>query len=224
MVKTNRLTGLQPADRFINHFRVRLKRMDRSEKKELAKTRIGKAAARVFNEKGFLETTIVDIASAAKISKGGVFHYFPTKSGILYHVLNEYMDLVLEGLEENLKEIERGSSRVQFIISHHIDLYDRNTAEAKLLLHEAHNLPGKQFKPIAEKEKKYFQIVASVLSDYVNGFDSKEELTGVTFTLFGMLNWIYSWYSPRGSLNPKELSEIIYNIFTKGVVSYRRTR
>jgi len=222
MVKTNRLTGLQPADRFINHFRVRLKRMDRSEKKELAKTRIGKAAARVFNEKGFLETTIVDIASAAKISKGGVFHYFPTKSEILYHVLNEYMDLVLEGLEENLKDIERGSSRVQFIISHHIDLYDKNTAEAKLLLHEAHNLPVKQFKVIAEKEKKYFKIVVEVLSDFLNGFTSKKKLTGITFTLFGMLNWIYSWYSPKGSLTPKELSEIIYNIFTKGVGSYKR--
>ena len=185
---------------------------------------IQKAAAKVFNEKGFLETTITDIASAARISKGGIFHYFPTKSEILYHILSEYMDLVLEELDRDLKNFEVGSSRIQFIISNHIDLYDRNTAEAKLLLHEAHNLSSKQFKIIAEKEKKYFQIVVNILSDFLNGFTSKEKLTGITFTLFGMLNWIYSWYSPRGALTPKELSEIIYNIFTKGVVSYQRSR
>ena len=186
--------------------------------------RIGKTAAKVFNEKGFLETTIADIASTARISKGGIFHYFPTKSEILYHILSEYMDVVLEGLDKDLKNIEVGSSRIQFIIFHHIDLYDKNTAEAKLLLHEAHNLPLKKFKIIAEKEKKYFQIVVNILSEFLNSSTSKEKLTGITFTLFGMLNWVYSWYSPRGPLTPKELSEIIYNIFTKGVVSYQRLR
>jgi AcrR family transcriptional regulator len=90
--------------------------------------RIAKTAAKVFNEKGFLETTIADIASAARISKGGIFHYFPTKSEILYHILSEYMDVVLEGLDEDLKNFEMGSSRIQFIISRHIDLYDKNTA------------------------------------------------------------------------------------------------
>jgi len=198
--------------------------MNRFNKRERAKTKIGKAASKVFNDKGFLETTIADIASAAKISKGGIFHYFPTKTEILYHILSEYMDVVLEGLDKDLENIETGSSRIQFIISRHIDLYDKNTAEAKLLLHEAHNLPLKKFKIIAEKEKKYFQTVANVLSDFLNGFSSKQKLTGITFALFGMLNWIYSWYRPRGPLTPKELSEIIYNIFTKGVGSYRRSR
>ena len=198
--------------------------MNRFNKRERAKTKIGKAASKVFNDKGFLETTIADIASAAKISKGGIFHYFPTKTEILYHILSEYMDVVLEGLDKDLENIETGSSRIQFIISRHIDLYDKNTAEAKLLLHEAHNLPLKKFKIIAEKEKKYFQTVANALSDFLNGFSSKQKLTGITFALFGMLNWIYSWYRPRGPLTPKELSEIIYNIFTKGVGSYRRSR
>jgi len=198
--------------------------MNRFDKREHAKMRIVKTAAKVFNEKGFLETTIADIASAARISKGGIFHYFPTKSEILYHILSEYMDVVLEGLDEDLKNIEMGSSRIQFIISRHIDLYDKNTAEAKLLLHEAHNLPLKKFKIIAEKEKKYFQLVVNILSDFLNGFTSKKKLTGITFTLFGMLNWIYSWYSPRGPLATEELSEIIYNIFTKGVVSYQKLR
>jgi AcrR family transcriptional regulator len=198
--------------------------MNRFDKREHAKTRIGKTAAKVFNEKGFLEATIADIASAARISKGGIFHYFPTKSEILYHILSEYMDIVLGGLGKDLENIEAGSSRIQFIISRHIDLYDKNTAEAKLLLHEAHNLPLKKFKVIAEKEKKYFQIVANILSDFLSHSTSKEKLTGITFTLFGMLNWIYSWYSPKGPLTPKELSEIIYNIFTKGVVSYQSLR
>ena len=121
---------------------------------------IGRAAAKLFNEKGYLETSIADIASAVTMSKGGIFHYFPTKNEILYFILSNYMDLVVEGLEEELKKIDNGFSRIQFIISRHIELYNKNTAEAKGLLHEAHNLPAKHFKIVAEKEKRYFQIVA----------------------------------------------------------------
>jgi AcrR family transcriptional regulator len=182
--------------------------------------RIGKAAAKLFNEKGYLETSIADIASAVGISKGGIFHYFPTKNEILYFILTNYMDLVLEGLEEGLKNSEDGFSRIQFIISRHVELYVKNTPEAKCLLHEAHGLPLKYFRGIAEKEKKYFQIVADTLLDVFGVSIPKDKLTGITFTLFGMLNWIYSWYNPKGPLTPEGLSEMIYDIFSKGAANY----
>jgi len=190
------------------------------EKEQIKMARIGKAAAKLFNEKGYLETSIADIASAIGMSKGGIFHYFPTKNEILYFILSNYMDLVLEGLEKDLEKFEGGFQKIEFIVSRHIALYSKNTSEAKALLHEAHNLPPKHFKVIAGKERKYFEITARVLSDFLGGSVPKDRLTALTFALFGMCNWIYSWYDPRGSLLPKELSEIIHNIFTRGVVSY----
>lgn len=45
----------------------------------------------------------------------------------------------------------------------------------------------------------------------------KDIVTALTFTLFGMLNWIYSWYNPKGPLKPAELSNLIFETFTKGV-------
>ena len=47
----------------------------------------------------------------------------------------------------------------------HLKLYNKNVPEAKALLIEAHNLPSKYFKAIAEKQKKYAQILIKVLSD-----------------------------------------------------------
>jgi len=125
--------------------------------------RIGKAAAKLFNGKGYLETKMDEIAKGAKMSKGGVYHYFSSKDEILYFILNNYMDLILGDLEEELKEMEGGLSKIKHIISRHIALYTRNPSEAKTLLHDAHCLPKKYFKPIAEKERKYYQIVTSAL-------------------------------------------------------------
>lgn len=103
--------------------------------------RIGRAAARLFNQKGYLETSLADISSAVGMSKGGIFHYFPTKNEILYFMLSNYMDVVLEGLEEGLKKCDDSLSKIRFIISRHLELYAKNVHEAKRLLHEANLLP-----------------------------------------------------------------------------------
>ena len=193
------------------------------EKKLKKSLRISKAAARLFNKKGYLETNMDHIAAAAKMSKGGVYHYFPSKDAILHFILSNYMDLILDGLESGLTKIEGGSSKMQFIISRHIDLYTGNLAEAKTLLHEAHCLPSKYYKKIAEKETTYYRIVTDVLSEFLGGQSKigKGKVTSLTFLLFGMCNWIYSWYDPKGSVSPKELSEMIWTVFLKGVNEYR---
>jgi AcrR family transcriptional regulator len=55
----------------------------REQQKRDRKARIFQAAMTLFEKKGFQETTIVDIAKAAKVSRGTVFNYFAYKEAIL---------------------------------------------------------------------------------------------------------------------------------------------
>lgn len=193
------------------------------EKKIKMALRIGKAAARLFNKKGYLETNMDHIAAAAKMSKGGVYHYFSSKDEILHFILSNYMDLILNDLESGLTKIDGGSSKIHFIISRHIDLYTGNLSEAKTLLHEAHCLPARYYKTIAEKQRKYYRIVAGALTEFLSerAEIGKAQVTSLTFILFGMCNWIYSWYDPKGSISPEDLSEMIWTVFLKGVGEFR---
>ena len=72
------------------------------------------------------------------------------------------------------------------------------------------------------QKKKYFQITSRVISEYLGTRVSKEELTVLTFSLFGMCNWIYHWYRPNGPVEPEELSNMICEIFFNGVNKYKR--
>jgi len=103
----------------------------------------------------------------------------------------------------------------------HLKLYNRNVPEAKALLIEAHNLPSKYFKAIAEKERKYAQILIDLLSNYFDGSVQIDKLKAISFTLFGMFNSIMYWYDPQGPVTLEELSQIVYDIFMKGVGFYR---
>ena len=181
---------------------------------------IGRVAAKLFNEKGYLETSMDDIAAAANLSKGGIYHYFFSKNEILYFISTNYMDLLLKDLEQDLKKREDSFFKIRFIISRHIDLYTKYTSEAKTTLHEAHLLSPEYFKKYAEKERRYYRIVANALSGFFINRIQKGQLRVITFTLLGMCNWIYRWYKPKRSVSPQELSEIISDIFCKGVVGY----
>jgi AcrR family transcriptional regulator len=151
------------------------------------------------------------------MTKGGIYHYFKSKNEILYLVLDHYVNLFLENLEQELKKFDDPFSKIQFIISRHIKFYNENLAEGKVLLHEVHCLPPKYFRVVAEKEKKYLNMVAGTLCDYFGRQIEKDQLKVITFCLFGMCNWIYSWYDPRGPVTPERLAKIIYGIFSVGV-------
>ena len=194
-------------------------------KKELTKmTSIAKAAAKLFNEKGYLETSMDGISSAVKLSKGGIYHYFSSKNEILYFISINFMDLLLKDLKQELEKIEDNFKKIQFIIFRHIGFYTKYISEAKTTLHEGHLLPPKYFKIIAEKELEYHQIVSDVLSDFFEGRLPKDQVKVLTFILFGTCNGIYFWYDPKKSMTPEELSEIINDILCKGLLNFEVRR
>lgn len=195
--------------------------MNKGQKK---RDKIGTAAARIFNKKGYLETNMDDIAAAAKMSKGGIYHYFSSKEEILFFILDSYMDIVLEELEPRLEALRDSTSKMKFIIERHIDLYAKHMAQAKNLLHDAHCLSHKRHQLITVKEREYYRIVLNVLSEFFEGTGKirREELKTMAFLLFGMCNWTYNWYDPKGPINPEELSKITWTVFLKGITECRK--
>ena len=186
--------------------------------------KIGNAAAKVFNKKGFLETNIDDIAAAAKLSKGGIYHYFSSKDEILFFILDCYMDIVLKDLEKELQSFQDSTSKIKFIIDRHIGLYANYMAQAKTLLHDAHCLTPKHFKSIKVKEREYYRIVMEVLLEFFEGIGDirQEELKAMAFLLFGMCNWTSHWYDPKGPINPQGLSNITWSVFLKGITERKK--
>ncbi len=59
------------------------------QQKELRKQKILSAAAEVFGEKGYSETTIDDIGKRSGISKGGIYTYFASKEAIFLEIAEQ---------------------------------------------------------------------------------------------------------------------------------------
>ncbi len=178
---------------------------------------VTEAAAELFSTRGFLETSMEEIARSANLSKGGMYHYFKSKNEILYVILSDFMDQVLGDIDGLSASTEDPEGRLSFLIRHHVETYADHMHAARVLLKEAHNLPQRQLKKIHQKERRYLDAVKGIITQLLGPEAGKEVLTPVTFSLLGMCNWIYSWYDPKGRIAPERFSEIIMTIFTKGI-------
>ncbi|MDR1932870.1 MAG: TetR/AcrR family transcriptional regulator [Spirochaetales bacterium] len=68
--------------------------MDRKEKKTTVvnRERILNTAARLIKEKGVSRISLADIAEAAKISKGTLYYYYPSKGELIFDITEQSMN------------------------------------------------------------------------------------------------------------------------------------
>jgi TetR/AcrR family transcriptional regulator, cholesterol catabolism regulator len=189
--------------------------------KNKRKSNIAKIGAKLFSRKGFAETSMDDIANAAKLSKGGIYHYFSSKTEVLYFILDNFMDLVLKQLQTEVDKYDNELERVRGLIFCHVDQYPKNLAEAKTLFHEVQNLPPKYYKGIIAKEREYNRLTHNVLSEYFGPSMKKNQVTAMTFILLGMCNSIYA-YNPENPVSPKQMSQLIFDILVDGVCGIQK--
>lgn len=62
----------------------------RAQYAEQTRTALLDAAAEAFAQHGFTATSITEIASAARVTKGAVYHHFPDKHHLFAAVLDQY--------------------------------------------------------------------------------------------------------------------------------------
>jgi AcrR family transcriptional regulator len=81
------------------------KRLNRPKAPEASREEFIQAASKLFDQKGFFQTSVDDIVRVAKRSKGGFYHHFKTKEA-LFRVLFEKM--VDDRMFRLLKKIREG--------------------------------------------------------------------------------------------------------------------
>src|SRR5689334_6689237 len=70
--------------------RIDFKPMTQEERSERSRTQILDAALKLFSHRGYGATSVRDIAEAAGLSKGNVYHHFPDKESIFRALLDQY--------------------------------------------------------------------------------------------------------------------------------------
>ena len=105
----------------------------RSQKGARTRARLLEAAKEIFEEDGFLEARISDIAERAGLSHGSFYHYFDSKEEIFREVAESVEDQLGAPLEGVILDPESHASppeRIREALRRHLDSYRR---EARII-------------------------------------------------------------------------------------------
>jgi len=174
-------------------------------------------AARVFAAKGFAGTSMRDLARASAMSLAGMYYYVRGKDDLLFQIQKSCFEQVIAGGKEAASRPSSAESRLEAFITHHVTFFATHMSEMKVLAHEAESLSGDLLREVRRLKRAYVDLLLTQLAALDGqGADGRQRRDVAAFTLFGMMNWIYTWYDPAGPVGVDELAAQITRLFLNG--------
>ena len=182
--------------------------------------RILKASAKIFAEKGFHHTSVRDIARATNMSLSGLYYYFTTKEELLYLIQERCFVTLLQCWEQAPDSQTDVRARIRAFAENHLSFFLHNMPEMKVMAHEDESLTGEFQDKILVLKRRYVKVIIDLIGDLQQKHGGKAiDLRVATFALFGMMNWIYTWYQPKRDLPLPQLVDQMLRIYFFGLLN-----
>ncbi len=193
--------------------------------------KILQAAATLIATEGYHGMSMRSLAKASGHSLANVYNYFSSKEEILFALQKEAFETLLEATGAALADIPDAVGRLYCFISHHVHYFVEHPDVMRALVHEAASLPEERRRVVRRVKEQYFEIGRRIARDLIEDggrvLEDDAELERITYSLFGMLNWIYGWYRPEVHGGPRQLARTIYEIALCGLLAdspYRQAK
>lgn len=176
-------------------------------------------AARVFAQRGYHQTSMRDLARASGISLAGVYYYVQSKEELLFLIQSRHFEAVIAGMRATLAGVDDPVERLVRFVDNHLDYFVSHMPEMKVLSHEAGALGGEYLHRVNEMKREYTRALMDILAELerVHG-PAHLNRRVAAYSLFGMMNWIYTWYDPLGDVGVESLSQSVCRLFLGGYV------
>ena len=177
------------------------------------------AAAGLFAEHGFDGSSMADLAQSCGMTKAGLYHYYASKEEVLFDILNEHLGRVAQ-IVCDVAAAGRGrppADRLEAIVTSLLAAYAHADAKHKVQLNELWRLPPEQREVIKALEREVVRVVAETLGQINPRLAAQAGLLKpVTMSLFGVLNWHYTWFREDGPMSRADYARLATRLFLEG--------
>jgi len=174
-------------------------------------------ATNVFYEKGYEGASMRDLSRASGMSLAGMYHYFESKEKLLYLIQRHTFNTIVKQLRRKLDSAINPEERIRVLIFNHLEYFLANQKAMKVLSHEDEVLKNGFGVEVRSLKREYYRICLAVLDDFRRADRLTFSPRVAVMSLFGMMNWIYTWYNPRVDGDAAKLAGEMGDIFLRGI-------
>lgn len=179
-------------------------------------------AAGLFAERGYRNTTVRDIADAAGILSGSLYHHFDSKESMVDEILSSFQAELFAGYDEILASPAPAREKIEAAVRLSFRAIDEHHHEVAIFQNEADQLGRmERFGYLAERNEQSRQVWMTLLRSGVEAGALRADLDlELVYRFIRDTVWVaVRWYRPGGELSHDQVAEQYLAILLDGIAA-----
>ncbi|MCK5424375.1 MAG: TetR/AcrR family transcriptional regulator [Emcibacter sp.] len=177
-------------------------------------------SAQLMAHLGYHGTSMRDLAQVTGRSLSGLYHYFSNKEELLF-LINQRGFTSLLAMSSNLLEQElKPEERLSGLITNHVTYFIDHLSEMRIMTSGTMEMNEQRSQTLWKLKQEYTELAQNIVGDYIRSQTDTDHSTNIinrkTYLLYGMMNWIFGWYSAKDHGTATQVADDIFSTFTSG--------
>jgi AcrR family transcriptional regulator len=182
------------------------------------KDQIIAVSSRLFREKGYMGTSMRDIAGELDIEAASLYSHIKSKDEILEEICFRKADEFTKAIDEVNDIYFNAEEKLRMAVKSHVKILCSDLDASSVFLHEWRHLntpKREEFRMLRNKYDGSFRSIIQLGEDE-NVFETVDKKFAV-LTILSTINWITEWYRPGGPMTPEEIADNLCNFILTGL-------
>jgi AcrR family transcriptional regulator len=173
---------------------------------------------KLMKAKGYVGTSMRDIASSMSIEAASLYNHIRNKEDILRENCFNLAARFIDSLNEVLSSGEDSETKLKHFIRNHIEILVDDLEASHVFLHEWKHLSEPHYGRFLSMRDEYERGLKKILKDdeQNNSFENRMYRM-VVISVLASLNATEQWYNKDGEMDINELCDHLTNILVKGI-------
>lgn len=183
---------------------------------EVQRLSILENAAQLFAQNSFPSASIAQLAERCGMSKPLLYHYYRDKSHLLFDIADTYIERLLAIVDDVEGLNLSPEATLRRLISRFMEEYASSRHYHIVLVQDVKFLGDHEREQVTTKESTVVDAFARLVAQ-IRPELAPEQIKPVTMTLFGMMNWTFTWFRSNGPMDRTAMAEMVSQMFLYGV-------
>jgi len=184
---------------------------------EVQREQILAEAALLFAQRGYASTSMNEVAERCGVSKPALYHYFKDKNELLAFICEEH----LARLKAVVLEVEAlgldPEPAIRLMIRRFVEEYADAQNEHRVLTEDVKFLASEDRTRVLEGERFIVRALAAAVARMRPDLDAAGLVKPLTMLLFGMINWMFTWFKSGRRVTHAAMAPIVADLFFGGL-------
>ena len=195
----------------------------RRTKEDAALTRaaIVEGALACFDRHGIAGSTMEQIAAAAGVTKGAIYHHVRSKEELLQLAVDRALDALFAVTEHPAATAGRAIDRLEHVVRASVGVLTAELPYVTLLLRVRGN--SEVERSALQRRREFDRFVTALVRAAEHEGDVRPDVDPAVTSrlLFGTVNSLTEWYRPGGELSAADLADAVVTVLFTGLRARR---